>query len=395
MSNMSRAVTPLAVIFSVVGVFLLSQASRAQPVDEGVLYEEFHAVEASPPEFTKPYLGVVWITPRRVGLAGSKFLRLRFSGFELPVGLQFTIEVIAEDGSVLEVFDRNQWEGRTFVWSKVLPVAWVHVRVLAEAKPDAMRFRIDQMVYSLTVVAGQLSKVGKDNREDLYRVSDQSLLRAAAAVGKLSYLANGNRPRSCTGFLISDNLFVTNQHCLADQETCNTAVARFGYEKKSKSQTDLGKQFHCIHFIRACYNLDYALIELEGRPGDAFGHLETDTRALQPTDQLILIQHPGGKPKMVSRDKNCAVITTIGDGYAVNTDFGYGCDTEDGSSGSPVLLAQSMKVVGLHHLRAPESGVWKKQNRGVRMKPLAPELTPTLLSVNPLCDPNASSSSGE
>jgi V8-like Glu-specific endopeptidase len=46
------------------------------------------------------------------------------------------------------------------------------------------------------------------------------------------------------------------------------------------------------------------------------------------------------------------------DGYAANTDVAYYCDTEGGSSGSPVLARSTNKVVALHHFGGcPNSGV--------------------------------------
>jgi len=361
---------PVSVVVAAVlfASLTLPHGSSAQPVDEGVI--ENISVEAR--GFAEPRLGVVW-TSRPLGHSGAKYLRLRLSGIALPARPPLEVEIVAEDGTVLEKLGRSELEGRSAVWSKVLSVSWVRVRVRAEERPDGLRFTIDKQAYSLTVVAGELSLVGTDGREEVYQAAEPDLRRAAAAVAKLSFVRQG-RPRSCTGFLISEKHFVTNEHCIADQETCDTAIALFGYQKRSKEQVERGPQYRCSRFVGAKHDLDYAVIELVGRPGDTFGRLDLDPRPLLPNDGLIVVQHPGGKPKKLSR-KGCVVRTSIGAGYAADTDFGHECDTEGGSSGSPVLLAANLKVVGLHHLGRAESGRWKNQNRAVRMEVLVPELT--------------------
>jgi lysyl endopeptidase len=80
--------------------------------------------------------------------------------------------------------------------------------------------------------------------------------------------------------------------------------------------------------------------------------------------EVYIPQHPRGLPTMIStRDPgerwgNCAVANPQYDGYAARTDVSYYCDTEGGSSGSPVLSRANNKVIALHHFGGcPNSGV--------------------------------------
>ena len=58
------------------------------------------------------------------------------------------------------------------------------------------------------------------------------------------------------------------------------------------------------------------------------------------------------------RSGSCAVVDPAYDGYARDSDVAYYCDTEGGSSGSPVLSRSTHRVVALHHFGGcPNSGV--------------------------------------
>jgi len=74
-------------------------------------------------------------------------------------------------------------------------------------------------------------------------------------------------------------------------------------------------------------------------------------------------QHPAGEPARIAgrlgeRAGTCAIVDQAFDGYARNSDVSYYCDTEGGSSGSPVLSRKTDKVVALHHFGGcPNSGI--------------------------------------
>ena len=65
---------------------------------------------------------------------------------------------------------------------------------------------------------------------------------------------------------------------------------------------------------------------------------------------MVMIQHPAGRPKQVSI-VNCKVMgARVAGVTSALTDFGHGCDTLNGSSGSPAIDIQTGRVLGLHHL---------------------------------------------
>jgi hypothetical protein len=111
--------------------------------------------------------------------------------------------------------------------------------------------------------------------------------------------------------------------------------------------------------------LDYTLFSVRNFGQiQQFGFLEIDDRAPVRGEELYIPQHPRGAPTVIStedsteRSGNCAVDDPAYDGYAAGTDMSYFCDTDGGSSGSPVISRRTNKVIALHHFGGcPNSGV--------------------------------------
>ena len=181
-------------------------------------------------------------------------------------------------------------------------------------------------------------------------------------VAKLAYIKY-MKPYVCTGFLIADDLLMTNQHCVSDQAVCETTVAIFGYQYHAEGHLDPGRQHRCLSVEDTHYEHDVAVLKLADAPGEDWGRL--DFAAKDPVDgeDLLLIQHPAGQPKQVSKT-DCTVLGPSSDGRGKDTDFAHGCDTLGGSSGSPVINLRG-QVVGLHHYGFGQKLYWKS-NRAVK-----------------------------
>jgi len=104
-----------------------------------------------------------------------------------------------------------------------------------------------------------------------------------------------------------------------------------------------------------------------------YGYLDIEDRTPSVGEQIYIPQHAGGRDKELgifdssSNDPEgrCNILSTshrnCGRG-ATFQDLSYRCDTEGGSSGSPVISKNTGKVVGLHHCGG---GCWG--NLGVPM----------------------------
>ncbi|MEA2217531.1 MAG: hypothetical protein QOJ35_157 [Solirubrobacteraceae bacterium] len=146
-----------------------------------------------------------------------------------------------------------------------------------------------------------------------------------------------------SGFLIATDLLLTNHHVLPDEQTAAATVAEFNYQVAWGGELEPVRRFTCdTTFFHNDEPLDYAIVRVNGAPGDLYGFVNLATRA-DPTvnDYVSIIQHPQGGPKKIAFTDN-KVSAVFGDLVQ------YSTDTEPGSSGSPVFN-QDWEIVGLHH----------------------------------------------
>ena len=145
----------------------------------------------------------------------------------------------------------------------------------------------------------------------------------------------------CSGSLISTNLFLTAGHCV-DSGTVGEFVS-FNFERAAGSTTLLTQSHFRITAVveDAPGGVDYAIIRLEGTPGNTFGVAPVATSDAAVGAAITIIGHPGGQPKQIEAG---TVASRSGDF------LNYGnLDTLGGSSGSGILNS-SGQIVGVHTL---------------------------------------------
>ena len=156
-----------------------------------------------------------------------------------------------------------------------------------------------------------------------------------------------------TGFMVSENLLLTNHHVFKNRASVMNSVVEFYYEYDFNGfpKPTFTHKLNINKFFYANEALDYCLVGVEEKDMTAvhslkqigFITLEKISGKLGEIgkERLNIIHHPGGDLKQLSiRANQYSGITP--------TTILYKSDTAQGSSGSPVFNDQ-FQLVGLHH----------------------------------------------
>ena len=248
--------------------------------------------------------------------------------------------------------------------------------------------------------------VGTDGREDIACHTGEAIVNAAQApVARLLFTVKKTQ-YLCTGELVrgaNANTLITNNHCLSDQTSVSTLEARFNYQYTTCGGSTLAAttSFAGGTFLKTnaeryssrkptTTGLDYTLMTLQGTPEATFGELIPTSATYAVGTQMNFIQHPAGLPKMIGywEDPDHTVrcnIATLNMTYgaaAPNSQTGYGCDSEGGSSGSAITRASDGYMIALHHY----GGVTSVLNSGTMMSFICSNAG-TLLHVCSIANP--------
>ncbi len=301
---------------------------------------------------------------------GATYVALHFSKFDLPSGERVTISD-SQGGQSYVLSGKGKMEAGTF-WSQHIKGERAMINFTTR-RALANGFEIDKYgAGNVNIGFTPEAICGADDKDNAvcFENSHPVEYDKGRAVARL--LISGSS--LCTGWLASaDNHLVTNEHCI----TTATAALNTDYEFMAEAANcgdsncqlcHAGTVFSGATFIQDNAALDYALVQINSaNPAATYGYLEIDDRAATIGEQIYIPQYPGGRAKelgIVSSDPgNVSGVCEV-DGFSAGCsssayqDVGYQCDTEGGSSGSPVLASSSHKVIALHHCaNCPNRGV--------------------------------------
>ena len=295
--------------------------------------------------------------------------------------LHFVVSAAADTPSwgleVLDKKDRKIWsysaatDQSTDIWSDEIPGDVAKVRVFAVAEVPKLTLVIDRIIISKKPTEGRGLTVDKLRSIDKAPPTIQAWGRSVA---RLVFVRDGGGQVLCTGFLIADDLFMTNNHCIRTPTEMSSGLAEFDFDRPNAIPVTL----HFKEILDTDPDLDFTLLRLltpsDRRP------FTFDTSVSEPRN-MVMIQHPAGRPKEVSID-NCKVMGAQVAGVTpALTDFGHGCDSLQGSSGAPAIDIQTGRVLGLHHLGYLPTD--EPVNRAVQIQQILDHLK------KKLCDPKA------
>lgn len=199
---------------------------------------------------------------------------------------------------------------------------------------------------------GHLEKLigDTDNFEPIKNFSANNRYRIAAKpIGRLDLLLRkgGKKVVSvCTGWLISDDLMVTNHHCIPGNREDGFEVISASLLMNYLQEGDTGgvERFKVdLRPIETDPALDYTIVRVDGNPGRKYGTVPLGARDPEGREELFIIQHPAGKAKRLAR-RNCRADKATERPEEIR----HFCDTLGGSSGAPVFSDNDMALVGLH-----------------------------------------------
>lgn len=162
-----------------------------------------------------------------------------------------------------------------------------------------------------------------------------------------------NEKEQCTGFLVSKDIVMTNQHCIPDARSAKGTTITFGHDFQVSESDYI--TYQCDEFIMANEKLDFALVRCAPEhgefPGERFGTVSLETTAEKFTGEIYVIQ----QNCQYFENRNCDPSKKIAYGKILKEEESSGdlihdADTLGGSSGSPVFSKSNDKVVALHHL---------------------------------------------
>ncbi|MBB5052775.1 endonuclease G [Afipia massiliensis] len=159
-----------------------------------------------------------------------------------------------------------------------------------------------------------------------------------------------------SGFLISPDLFLTNQHVIADALAAAATQVTFDREAGEDGTMRPTTTFKLDPAKFAIFSrqeeFDFALIALGSKTSGPADVADLGYCALSDSDDkhvlgmnVNIIQHPNGLPKMIAVRNNVLQHRT-------HRTLLYETDTEHGSSGSPVFN-DAWELIALHHFGEP------------------------------------------
>lgn len=302
---------------------------------------------------------------------GATSLRLRFSINSAPDAPNWTLRVRDGSGNVAWTFTPAQG-GASDVWSDEIvgSVATVEIALSAPNDPARpLKLAVDRIARGSAPTRAE--SITDPNNLTLVAFESAATRAVSRAVGRLRFVGDDDKLYLCTGFLVSRSLFLTNNHCISSDTEMRSGLVDFDFDNPAPGPTAGGARFS----RRVAFDptLDFALLRLEQSTPAAMGCLPLDPTVPPARRGLMIFQHPNGEAKQLSF-LGCEVDRPLVVGLTPQvTDFSHLCDTDGGSSGSPVIDRTLRRVVGLHHLGFDtENSVsdFKTVNRAVHIGPI-------------------------
>lgn len=190
-------------------------------------------------------------------------------------------------------------------------------------------------------------------------------VQLSRSVGRI-VLADGSRG---TGFLVANNLLITNNHVVPTVEVAAKARVEFNFQQTVEGREAAVESYGLdptAVFLTSPREKeggdDWTAVRVAGNPNAQWGAVTLGKAAPSVGDRAIIIQHAGGGQKQIAFDHNVIVAVT-------ERRVQYLTDTLEGSSGSPVFNTE-WELIAVHHMGGqyePNSKQNQWRNQGVHI----------------------------
>ena len=223
------------------------------------------------------------------------------------------------------------WDDRPVnTWQSVLTEADHHARVPAvidlarRENPEVQSLQLAAQDALLAIRTPEMPDSAWHGPTD--EAGLEKITGAASTLRPIGFLLRGyqvSRPvgrvvladrSSGSGFLIADNLLVTNHHVLGTPEVAAVAHVEFNYQKSPEGRDEPIDRYDLAPdqvFATSPTDDeggdDWTVVKVKGDPVSRWGSLPLAAlpdAAPRKGDEVIIIQHPGGGPKQIALSHN-------------------------------------------------------------------------------------------
>ncbi|KAG7380569.1 hypothetical protein PHYPSEUDO_007039 [Phytophthora pseudosyringae] len=203
--------------------------------------------------------------------------------------------------------------------------------------------------------------------------TDEVMVTKAKAVMRTQRTRDDNAIVTCTAWLWGNQgHIISNNHCFSSQEMVDAAKFEFDVQTAGCSddctfatcpigKTIVGKGN--VKFIKSDATLDYSVLQITNDAASyvsTYGYLQVRSTTPTKGEEIYIPQQPKGGAKKITKtqddaDSQAATVLNLDFSVAVagvtyTHLISYSADTEEGSSGSPVISRGDNSVVGLHRI---------------------------------------------
>jgi trypsin-like peptidase len=351
----------IIVMAGFIGFFILADPSGSQALKierERVLAVDGEVKEFKPPRSIEVGKGPGKVAEVDIQQPGASAFQLHFKIPAAALRSRWTLQVFDQQNELAWKYSPVSGDPAE-AWSDEIAGDSAKLIIQSTSENPPFKISVDLFVVSHAGAVPR-SITFPDQRESI--VSQQQDIRELGkATARLRFIGDNGKRYVCSGFLISADLFITNQHCPETESEWRSSLVDFDYDLPSAKPTTL----RFAQQVAVNRNLDVAIYRLASKLTDR-RPLKLSAEAPIEDAALLIIEHPGGEPKQVSIT-DCRVQGADLEGVSTSkTDFGHLCDTLGGSSGAGVMDLRSKQVVGLHHLGFIETRD-QPVNRAVKM----------------------------